>query len=117
MATTSASHAAGHAPENPERRDFLYIATGAAAAVGAAAVAWPFISQMKPDAATLAAGAPVDFDLAPGEFCQVTGVGAVIQAPLDMRRQPVWRTGLDLVGYTAQNEQFRVAWFPHARLD
>ncbi|MFO1014083.1 MAG: hypothetical protein U1E50_19480 [Caulobacteraceae bacterium] len=48
---------------------------------------------------------------------KVTGVGAVIQAPLDSRRQPVWRTGLDLVGYTAQNEQFRVAWFPHARLD
>ena len=41
----------------------LYIATGAAAAVGAAATAWPFISQMNPDAATIAAGAPVDVDL------------------------------------------------------
>jgi ubiquinol-cytochrome c reductase iron-sulfur subunit len=38
----------------PTRRDFLYIATGAAAAVGAGAVAWPFISQMNPDASTLA---------------------------------------------------------------
>ena len=36
------------------RRDFLYIATGATAAVGAAAVAWPFIDQMRPDASTLA---------------------------------------------------------------
>jgi ubiquinol-cytochrome c reductase iron-sulfur subunit len=41
----------------------LYIATGAAAAVGAAATAWPFISQMNPDASTIAAGAPVDVDL------------------------------------------------------
>ena len=32
----------------------LFIATGAAAAVGAGAVAWPFISQMNPDASTLA---------------------------------------------------------------
>lgn len=49
----------------PTRRDFLLIATGAVGAVGAAAVAWPFITQMQPDAATIAAGAPVDVDLAP----------------------------------------------------
>jgi len=49
----------------PTRRDFLYIATGAVAAVGTAAVIWPLVSSMLPDAATIAAGAPVDFDLAP----------------------------------------------------
>jgi ubiquinol-cytochrome c reductase iron-sulfur subunit len=38
----------------PTRRDFLYIATGAAGAVGAALVAWPLIDQMNPDAAALA---------------------------------------------------------------
>lgn len=38
----------------PTRRDFLFIATGAMAAVGAAAVAWPLINQMSPDASTLA---------------------------------------------------------------
>ena len=38
----------------PTRRDFLFIATGAAAAVGAASVVWPLISQMSPDASTLA---------------------------------------------------------------
>ncbi len=32
----------------------LYIATGAAAAVGAGALAWPLINQMNPDASTLA---------------------------------------------------------------
>ncbi len=39
---------------DPTRRDFLYIATGAAAAVGGAATLWPFIDQMNPDASTLA---------------------------------------------------------------
>lgn len=38
----------------PTRRDFLYIATGMAGVVGAGAVAWPFIDQMRPDASTLA---------------------------------------------------------------
>jgi ubiquinol-cytochrome c reductase iron-sulfur subunit len=47
------------------RRDFLYIATGAMGAVGAAAVVWPFVTQMNPDASTIAAGAPIDVDLAP----------------------------------------------------
>ena len=39
---------------DPNRRDFLYIATGMAGVVGAASVAWPFIDQMQPDASTLA---------------------------------------------------------------
>ena len=38
----------------PTRRDFLYITTGMAGVVGAAAFAWPFIDQMRPDASTLA---------------------------------------------------------------
>jgi ubiquinol-cytochrome c reductase iron-sulfur subunit len=49
----------------PTRRDFLYIATAAAAAVGAAASIYPLLSQMDPDASTIAAGAPVEIDLAP----------------------------------------------------
>lgn len=36
------------------RRDFLYIATGAMGAVGAAAAVWPFVSQLQPDASVLA---------------------------------------------------------------
>jgi ubiquinol-cytochrome c reductase iron-sulfur subunit len=47
------------------RRDFLFIATGAVGAVGVVATLWPFINSLAPDAATIAAGAPVDFDLAP----------------------------------------------------
>ena len=47
------------------RRDFLYIATAAVGAVGAAASLVPLISQMNPDASTIAAGAPIEVDLAP----------------------------------------------------
>lgn len=53
-----------HAPP-ANRRDFLFIATGAFGAVGVGAVAWPFISQMNPDQAAIAAGAPVEVDLSP----------------------------------------------------
>lgn len=42
-----------HADE-PTRRDFLYVATGAFAAVGVAAAVWPLIDQMNPDASVLA---------------------------------------------------------------
>ena len=59
MAATNA-----HAIE-PTRRDFIFIATGAVGAVGTAAAIWPFIAQMSPDAATIAAGAPVEVGLAP----------------------------------------------------
>jgi ubiquinol-cytochrome c reductase iron-sulfur subunit len=49
----------------PTRRDFLYIATGAVGAVGVGALLVPFIAQMNPDASTIAAGAPIEVDLAP----------------------------------------------------
>src|SRR3982751_6010173 len=49
----------------PTRRDFLYIATSAAAAVGAASAVWPLIAQRTPAASTIAAGAPIEVDLAP----------------------------------------------------
>ena len=47
----------------PTRRDFLYLTTGMAGAVGAAAVAWPFIDQMRPDVSTLAL-ASIEVDVA-----------------------------------------------------
>jgi ubiquinol-cytochrome c reductase iron-sulfur subunit len=47
----------------PTRRDFLYITTAAVGAVGAGSVAWPLISQMNPDASTLAL-ASTEVDLA-----------------------------------------------------
>jgi ubiquinol-cytochrome c reductase iron-sulfur subunit len=49
----------------PTRRDFLYIATGAVGAIGAATTLVPLIGQMNPDASTIAAGVPVEVDLTP----------------------------------------------------
>ncbi len=46
----------------PTRRDFLYVATGMAGAVGVAGAAWPFIDQLRPDASTLAL-ASIDVDV------------------------------------------------------
>ncbi len=57
----TAEHAE-HADVN--RRDFLYIATGAVAAVGGALAVWPFVYQMNPDASVLAL-ATIEVDLAP----------------------------------------------------
>ncbi|KIZ40954.1 ubiquinol-cytochrome c reductase iron-sulfur subunit, partial [Rhodopseudomonas palustris] len=64
------------------RRDFLFIATGAVAAVGAAAATWPFIAQMNPSASTVAAGFPVEIDLGP------IAVGQVIK--VFWRGQPIF---------------------------
>ncbi|WP_262331751.1 ubiquinol-cytochrome c reductase iron-sulfur subunit [Bosea sp. BH3] len=47
------------------RRDFLMLATGAFGAVGVGALVVPLISQLAPDAQVVAAGAPIDLDLAP----------------------------------------------------
>jgi ubiquinol-cytochrome c reductase iron-sulfur subunit len=40
--------------KQPSRRDFIFLATGAFAAVGAASIAWPIVDQMNPDATALA---------------------------------------------------------------
>jgi ubiquinol-cytochrome c reductase iron-sulfur subunit len=71
--TDASLHAAQQGPA-PTRRDFLFVATGAFAAVGTAAAIWPLISEMSPDAQTIAAGAPFDVDIssvAPGQQISV----------------------------------------------
>jgi ubiquinol-cytochrome c reductase iron-sulfur subunit len=52
-------HAAG---DDPNRRDFIHIAAGAAAVGLVGALAWPFIDQMNPASDTLAQ-ASIEFDL------------------------------------------------------
>ena len=59
------AHATDTTGTEPTRRDFLMLTTGAFGAVGAAAVVVPLVSQLAPDAQTVAAGAPIDLDLAP----------------------------------------------------
>lgn len=51
------------------RRDFLYIATGAFAAVGAANIVWPLIDQMNPDASVKAL-ASIEVDISGVEVGQ-----------------------------------------------
>ncbi len=64
---------ATHDAQEPSRRDFLYIATGATAAIGAGFLAWPFIAQMNPDRAALAlASSEVDLSqIAEGQVVTV----------------------------------------------
>ncbi len=74
-----ADHTIG-APEET-RRDFLYVATGAVAAVGAAVAAWPFIMQMNPAADVLALSS-IEVDLAPVQLGQ--------QITVNWRGKPVF---------------------------
>ncbi|MBN9590472.1 MAG: ubiquinol-cytochrome c reductase iron-sulfur subunit [Alphaproteobacteria bacterium 64-11] len=69
---SDATHEAGEPAVRTDiqRRDFLYIATGAMAATGTLAAVWPFIDQMNPTSSALAAGGPMSVDLssvAPGQ--------------------------------------------------
>ncbi|MCT8266214.1 ubiquinol-cytochrome c reductase iron-sulfur subunit [Afifella sp. JA880] len=73
--TTVPDSAAAPDPHSsePSRRDFFVIATGAAAVVAVAGLAWPFIDQMNPDASALAL-ASIDVDISamePGQSITV----------------------------------------------
>jgi ubiquinol-cytochrome c reductase iron-sulfur subunit len=63
--------------DEASRRDFLYVFSAAAAGVGVAATAWPFIDQMNPSAATQAlASTEVDLTpIAPGQQITVMWQG------------------------------------------
>ena len=57
------------------------MATTAAVAVGGAAMVWPFVGALAPDAETVAAGAPVELDLAPiaeGQIVKIFWRGKLI---------------------------------------
>ena len=70
---------AGH--DEATRREFLYVATGAAGAVAAGAAVWPLIDQMNPSADVLAL-ASVEVD--------VSGVEPGIQITQKWRGKPVF---------------------------
>jgi len=79
--------AGGHQPaaEGETRRDFLYLATGALGAIGAAAAAWPLINSMNPASDTLAlSSTEVDLKpIQPGQAITVTWRGK----PVFIRRR------------------------------
>ena len=64
---------AGHDGDGT-RRDFLYIATGAAGAIAVAGAVWPLVSQLAPNAREVAAGAPVELDLSAIEAGQLVTI-------------------------------------------
>jgi ubiquinol-cytochrome c reductase iron-sulfur subunit len=65
MSATADAHSGGP-PEGDgvTKRDFLQLITGAAAAIGVGAIAWPLIDSMNPSADVLALSS-IDFDVAP----------------------------------------------------
>jgi len=71
-----------NAPVNSGRRKFLTLTTGVVGAVGAAAVAVPFVKSWSPSEKAKAAGAPVSLDISkiqPGQLIRV-----------EWRGKPVW---------------------------
>lgn len=77
MATVEQGSALATSEEGVRRRDFIYVATGAFAGVGAAAAVWPLINQMNPSADVLAL-ASIEVDLAgvePGQAIKVSWRG------------------------------------------
>jgi ubiquinol-cytochrome c reductase iron-sulfur subunit len=108
MAAPSATSVEPHGDDaGVTRRDFLVIATGAFAVVGAAATLWPFVDQMNPDAAALAL-ASIEVDISSVEEGQSITVmwrgvpvfirhrtqaeiEAARQVPLDDLKDPVAR--------------------------
>jgi ubiquinol-cytochrome c reductase iron-sulfur subunit len=58
---------------DPSRRDFIVVAAGGMAAVGAAMALWPLLDQMNPDASALSL-ATIEVDLAPIEIGQAITV-------------------------------------------
>ena len=59
--------------DDPSRRDVILIGAGAFAAIGGAAMLWPLLDQMNPDASTLSLSS-IDVDLAPIEEGQAITV-------------------------------------------
>jgi ubiquinol-cytochrome c reductase iron-sulfur subunit len=69
MSDTDKFDVNGESGEEPTRRDFIYIATAATAAVGAGAFAWPLVAQMGAAADTRAAGS-IEIDMSKIELGQ-----------------------------------------------
>ena len=73
--------AASHSGDESTRRDFLYIATGAAGVVVTGTAVWPLIDQMNPDASVRAL-ATIEVD--------VSGVEPGQQLTVEWRGKPVF---------------------------
>ena len=118
MTTTSPAEHAGLSAEHT-RRDFLLIMTGAVAAAGAVATVVPLVSQMNPDASTIAAGAPIEVDLTPiaeGQVIKVFWRGKPIfidhrtKKEIEEARKVDWHTLPDPQSDEARVKQGKDQW-------
>jgi len=75
------AHGKGGDGEDPNRRDFLYVAAGGMGAVGVAAFAWPLISQMNPSQDVLALSS-IEVDL--------SGIAEGMAITVSWRGKPVF---------------------------
>jgi ubiquinol-cytochrome c reductase iron-sulfur subunit len=98
------AYLSGASTVDQSKRDFLFIATGAAGAVAVGATLWPVVDQMNPDASTLAlASTEVDLSAVPeGQILTIKWRGKPVfvrhrtkkeieeaaNAPLDQLRDP-----------------------------
>ena len=73
MSATANNPSSASGPVDAKRRDFLYVATGAVAAVGTAITMWPFIDSMNPSA-DVRGLSETEVDLTPIEIGQRTTV-------------------------------------------
>jgi len=68
-----------HSGGDATRRDFLYLATGAAGVAAVGGIAWPLVSQMGPNQREIAGGAPIEVnigDIEEGRVITVTWRGS-----------------------------------------
>ncbi len=104
---------------DPKKRRFLIATTAAVGAAGAGAAAVPFALSMKPSARVLAAGAPVEYDLAkiePGQMVTVEYRGAphwIIRRTPEMVAQLAKNDALLADPGSADSQQPAFAKNPH----
>jgi ubiquinol-cytochrome c reductase iron-sulfur subunit len=106
-------------PEDRSRRDFLFISTGAVAAVAAGAAVWPFVAQMNPDTSTISAASPIEVDVAPiarGQSIKVFWRGAPIfinhrtEHEIASAREIDWKTMIDPQSDEARTKPGHEQW-------
>ena len=110
-------------PIDEKKRRFLTVATAAVGGVAAASVAVPFLCSFKPSARSLAAGAPVEYDLSkvePGQQITVEWRGApvwILHRTPDMIAQLAKNDGLLADPQSASSKQPDYAKNPHRSSD
>ena len=121
MATgaVTAGGAGAHEGIDQSKRDFLYIATAAMGVVGVVGAIAPLINELAPDAQTIAAGAPIEVDLAPiveGQIMHVVWrskpvfVRHLTKAEIEGEQGTDWQTMIDPAAGQTRVKQGHDQW-------